>query len=467
MGLPTLTIYVPPAPKHVKISVCSWVVHILNKSKTFTAEIEKFDHEMRGISRIDGKTVFIDGAMPEESVSAIYTRRKSRYGEARVDEVLQPHQQRVAPRCPHHDFCGGCRIQYIPAEMQIAMKQQILAEHLQNTANLMPETWLPPITADTWGYRRKARLGVRYVEKKGLLIGFREKYSKRYLADIETCVVLDERVGLQLPQLRATIDQLSIKKVIPQIEVACSDRDVALIIRHLEPFTPADIDTLIDYAKQTNFRIYTQSKGLDSIQLLYPDVDPLLDYDLPAYNINLQFHPRDFTQVNAAINQKMIDLALETLDLQATDTVLDLFCGIGNFSLPMARKAKHVTGIEFDEAMVHRASENAARNQCHNTEFFAADLTKQFGGVAWFKREYDKILLDPPRTGALNIIEQFAQFKAKKIVYISCNPATLARDAAALVQQGYTLRAAGVMDMFPHTRHVEAIASFERKNGKN
>jgi 23S rRNA (uracil1939-C5)-methyltransferase len=435
----------------------------VSKIKTFTAEVEKFDHQGRGIARIEGKTVFIDGALPNETVTARYTSSKTKYAQARTETVLTESPDRIAPRCQHHGICGGCSLQYLKPEAQIELKQAILAEHLQRTAKLQPLHWLAPITGPSWGYRRKARLGTKWLESKGFLIGFREKYEKRYLANIQQCEILDPRLGLHLDKLKACLSQLSCKSAIAQIEMAATDSQLALIIRHLSPLTHDDTAQLSAFAEQQSIHLYTQAKGLDSISLLSPaQGDPLLSYELTDFDIRLQFHPNDFTQVNADINQKMIALSLQNLAIQADDTVLDLFCGIGNFSLPLSTRAKHVTGIEYAPTMVQRAQANAELNHCHNVEFYAADLTQTTQADAWYKRQYDKILLDPPRTGALEILQNIKQFQAKKIVYISCNPATLARDTAVLVAQDYQLQSAGVLDMFPHTRHVEAVAVFNR-----
>lgn len=427
------------------------------------ARITKLSHEGRGIAHINGKTTFIDGALPGEDVSFIYTSRKSKYDEGQLVEVLNAAAIRAVPLCQHYGVCGGCSLQHVQPEAQIALKQEMLLEQLAHFGGVKPEQILPPLTGPVWGYRRKARLGVKFVTKKQrLLVGFREK-NGRYLADINRCEVLHPKVGTLLPALQQLISQLSAYRAIPQIEVAMGDEICALVFRHMEPLAADDLQQLRAFAQQQALQIYLQPGGEDSIRPLWPEAPEPLTYALPDFGVNLQFQPADFTQVNVDINRRMVNYALDLLAPESNDRVLDLFCGLGNFTLPLARRCKAVVGVEGDSGMVQRAKANAVLNNITNAEFFAADLSQDFSMYPWAKGGFNKILLDPARTGALQVIEYLPAFGASRIVYVSCNPATLARDAGMLVQQGYRLLKAGVMDMFPHTRHVESIAVFEKE----
>ncbi len=431
-----------------------------------TAKITGLSHDGRGITTLDdGKTTFVSGALPTETVTFQLVKRHSRYNEGDTTEVQEPAPERVQPKCAHFGVCGGCSLQHMSMAAQIQFKQQILLEQLKHFGQVTPKTILDPITALDWGYRRKARLGVRYVRKKEkLLVGFREK-SSSFLADLESCQVLHPSVGLRLTALREMIAGLTQFEHIPQVEVAVGDDAVALVFRHMTDLPPADIEALIAFGKAHDFQIYLQPNPPALLQKIWPEnTDNRLHYSLPEYQLTMPFHPLDFTQINGEVNPLMIKQALKLLDPQPTDAVLDLFCGLGNFTLPLARFAGHVVGVEGSDEMVKRGSDNARLNQIENTEFYAANLAViPETQPAWMKRKYDKILLDPPRTGAQEIIALLPQFGAKRIVYVSCNPATLARDAGILVnQQGYKLKAVGVINMFPHTSHIEAIALFEK-----
>ena len=343
------------------------------------------------------------------------------------------------------------------------MKEQILLDNLRHLANIVPEEILPPLTGPHWGYRRRARLGAKFVDKKQvMLVGFREKRSP-LLADLSHCEVLHPKVGQHLLVLRELLRGLDAFNRIPQVEVAAGDDAVALVFRHLDPLSERDIGALRDFGRQHEFHIYLQAAGPDSATPLWPD-DARLTYRLPAFDVELQFRPTDFTQVNHDINLAMVQRALKLLDLHAHERVLDLFCGLGNFTLPIARRAGTVIGVEGDAALVARARANALANGIANVEFHAADLSDETSQWPWAAQSFDKILLDPPRTGALEVMKRIGKFGAQRIVYVSCNPATFARDAALLVHEhGYRLRRVGVMDMFPHTTHVECIALFEKK----
>jgi len=425
------------------------------------ADIETMTHEGRGIARIGGKTVFIDGALPGEQVEFVYTRSRRNYDEGRLLQVLAPSPSRVEPACAHFGVCGGCRLQHVASDEQVRLKQQILLDDLAHIGRVKPESVLPPLTGPVWGYRNKARLGVRYVDKKEkVLVGFRERGS-HFLAELQHCHILTPALGDRLPELGELVRQLSCYRRMPQIEVAAGDDQLALVFRNLEPLTDADIQLLIDYGKAHGFVIYHQPKGPDSVTLLYPE-QATLHYTLPEFDVRLEFLPTDFTQVNSAINRHMISHALQLLDVGPADRVLELFCGLGNFSLPLARRSREVVAIEGEMDLIRRARANAGLNGIGNVTFHVANLFEETTAEPWLKgQSYDKVLLDPPRSGAAEMVPQLAASGAVRIVYVSCNPATLARDAGELVNRyGYRLVKAGIMDMFPHTAHVESIALF-------
>ena len=429
----------------------------------FTAAVETLAHDGRGIARIDGKTVFIDGALAGESVRFQYTRQHSKFDEAKTVEVLSESADRVSAKCAHFGVCGGCSLMHMQPQAQLQLKQNTLAEQLTHFGQLTPEQWLAPLTGPLWGYRRKARLGVKYVRKKQkVLVGFREK-SAPFIAELNQCEVLDPRVGMRLTELAALIETLEAKERIAQIEVAMDDKHTALVFRNLDPLSEHDKTALINYGQQQDLWIYQQPGGPATVSPLWPE-QPQLSY-APMPGLMLDFAPGDFTQVNAGINEKMIPLAMQLLDLQPTDRLLDLFCGLGNFTLPIAGKIKEVVGVEGDASLVAHARRNAEKNQLTNAVFELADLTQTaLADYPWAKAGFNKILLDPPRSGAFEVLGQLAALGAEQIVYVSCNPATLARDAGELVHQhGYHLQAAGIMDMFPHTSHVESIAVFVKR----
>jgi 23S rRNA (uracil1939-C5)-methyltransferase len=430
-----------------------------------TAQIEKFSHDGRGIARIDGKTTFIAGSLPQETVTFQYRVKKRDYDEGVVVTVLDASPKRVDPHCPHFVMCGGCSLQHLEADAQIYEKEALLLDLLNRIGHCQPDTILRPLASSSWHYRNKARLSVRYVEKKqATLIGFREKNNPRYITDITQCSVLNSHVDAQLLPLRALIDSFDDPHAIAQIEVAAGDKEVALIFRNLSALTAEDEEKIRVFANASAMRIFLQPAGPDSVYLFYPDDGrQWLTYALPQYQVEFQFFPTDFTQVNAGLNRLMIDKALTALDLQADDVVLDLFCGLGNFSLPLARFSRLVVGVEGTDAMVMRARTNAHLNGILNTEFFCKNLEETDALDGFPRHRYTKVLLDPPRTGAFEIVKQINKINPERIVYVSCNPATLARDADILIHQhGYRMLAAGVMDMFPHTSHVESMAVFIR-----
>ncbi|MEI7867242.1 MAG: 23S rRNA (uracil(1939)-C(5))-methyltransferase RlmD [Candidatus Methylumidiphilus sp.] len=427
------------------------------------AQIESFAHDLRGVTHVNGKAVFVDGALPGEEVEFVYTDIRRDYAEARVARVITPAPNRIEPRCPHFGVCGGCSLQHLDEAGQINIKQNLLMEQFRRIGKVEPESVWPPLTGPHWGYRHKARLGVKWVAKKGkVLVGFREKASS-FLAELGTCLVLHPQVGDCLPDLSVMIESLSIRDQVPQIEVAVGDERAALVFRVLGPPAQDDLEILRSFGRRFGFDIYLQPKGPDSVFALWPENPPLLGYALPENGVEFRFQPTDFTQVNVAINRKMVNRVLEALDPQAGDEILDLFCGIGNFTLPLARKAAQVIGVEGGAEAVARARQNALDNGLDNVAFHVADLTQPQDSSPWANRKYDKVLLDPSRAGAMEILAYAGKWSASRIVYVSCNPSTLARDAGILVNgQGYRLVKAGVMDMFPNTTHVESIALFER-----
>jgi 23S rRNA (uracil1939-C5)-methyltransferase len=425
--------------------------------------IDGLSHEGRGLSRLDGKRIFVEGALPGEQVLAQYTFTHKKYDEARVVEIRQASPDRVTPPCEHFDICGGCSMQHMSRDAQIAYKQSVLAEHFRHFGGLEPESWLPPLLDDATDYRRKARLGVKYVIKKEtLMVGFREKKSN-FLADIRSCVILDKRIASQLLALRDVINGLALRDRIAQIEVAAGDDDIALVFRHMDPLPASDVQALTAFMAERNWHLYLQPGGPDTVHRVYPEQgEDRLSYALPDFGLTLHFHPMDFTQVNAGINRKMLNLALDLLDPQPGERVLDLFCGLGNFTLPLATRAGEVIGVEGVQTMADRGMENAKRNNLTNVSFYAQDLTADFSSQPWARQGFDRLLIDPPRSGAEEVVKYLPKFGAKRIVYVSCNPATLARDAGLLKEAGYRLVKAGVMDMFTHTTHVESIAVFEK-----
>ena len=434
----------------------------MKKPNEQTAVIDSLSHDGRGIARINGKTVFIDGAMAEETVRFRYLKRHRRFDEGVVIDVVNAAPQRTPARCQHFGHCGGCNLQHMPSEQQLSHKQSVFLEQLQHIAATQPEHLLPPLTGPQWGYRHKARLGVRYVEKKAsVLVGFREK-NGRYVAELNDCAILAPNAAKLIQPLRELIQQLHARQQIAQLEVAVGETTVALIVRHLVELDDHDQQAWLQFAKQHGCHIYWQPGGPDTITRFWPTTGPeRLNYQLPNHDLNFQFYPTDFTQVNPELNQNMVDQSLQLLAPSAEDTILDLFCGLGNFSLALARYAKHVTGVEGSQAMVDRGYENANLNQINNVEFYCADLSKPPTDQTWTQRLYDKVLLDPPRTGAQAIVHNIDRFMPQKILYVSCNTATLARDTQILVQEkGYHLETAGIMDMFPQTSHVEAMALF-------
>jgi 23S rRNA (uracil1939-C5)-methyltransferase len=430
--------------------------------REYELAIDDLAHDGRGVGRVEGKAVFVSGALPGERVRARQTARNRNFEEAETIEVLQASPLRIAPRCAHFGVCAGCVLQHLDQDAQITAKQRVLMENLARIGHVQPGRVLEPLTAAAWGYRRKGRLSVRYVEKKGrTVLGFRESSNPRYVAELTECHTLLPELGQRLPALTALVESLEGKRAVPQIEFIAGDGPLALVFRHLEPLSDPDLEKLRSFAQDSGYALYLQPGGTDSLRPL--DADAELSFPISEFDLRLQFRPLDFIQVNAGLNQKMIARALELLDPQPADRVLDLFCGLGNFTLPLARRAGQVVGVEGDPGLIARARENAVRNGLGNVEFHAADLAKDLSAEPWMKAGFDKLLVDPPRAGAAEVLAQLPLKGINRIVYVSCHPGSLARDAGFLVaERGYKLRAAGAMDMFPQTAHVESIALFEK-----
>lgn len=433
-----------------------------------SAKIEYLSHEGRGIAHINGKKIFVNGALPGEDALFQYKKQRPKYDEAHALEITNPASERVDAKCEFFGLCGGCSLQHMQHDFQIKHKQSVLVEQLTHIGKVKPKSVISPLTGPQWGYRRKARLGVKYIDKKErVLVGFREKYSP-FVADISRCEVLHPLVGTLIEALQCLIAELSLIKQIPQIEVAVGDEVTALIFRHLADFNDDDISKFKVFSEQHDVDVYLQSGGPDSVVPLVGTSPRQLFYALPEFDVTLNFLPTDFTQVNFEINRAMISRALELLEVNSEDRVLDLFCGIGNFTLPLARRVSRVLGIEGEQDLVERAKQNAVFNNMSNVEFRAIDLAKDqmlndMMNEEFIKGSFNKLLLDPARNGAQEVIEKMNLKSVERIVYVSCNPSTLARDAGILVNdKGFKLEQAGVMDMFPHTTHVESIAVFRR-----
>jgi len=434
--------------------------------ESFETTIEDLSHDGRGVATHEEKTVFIHGGLPGERVSARLTGRRRRYDEGETIEILEPSPDRIEPVCPHFGQCGGCSLQHLEPMKQIEYKQRTLEQNLARIGKVTPEEIWEPLSGPLWGYRRKARLSVRYVHKKErVLVGFRERYGA-FVADMCECHVLDPRIASELQRLSELILSMEARRSIPQIEVACGDSRCALVFRHLEPLSGSDTERLRDFARSSGIAVLLQPGGPATIRALEPETVGL-GFGFPDFGLELAFGPSDFIQVNGEMNRLMVARALELLDPGPQDRVLDLFCGLGNFTLPIATRCASVVGVEGDAELVRKGSANAKRNGLENAGFFVADLAQEPEGAPWLRGGYDKVLVDPPRSGAEFILPHVAASGARRLVYVSCHPASLARDAGILVHEhGFTLKGAGVMDMFPHTGHVESMALFERPGGK-
>ena len=431
------------------------------------ARVESLDHEGRGVTHVDGKAIFIEGALPRELVEYQPSRKKKNFETAKLLRVLRPSPERIAPRCNFYEICGGCVMQHVDPSLQVAAKQRVLEDNFARIGKVIPERILPPIYAAQWEYRHRARLSVNYVAKKGgVLVGFREKKSS-YVADMHWCEVLAGGVGQLIDPLREVLSTLDKRDRIPQIEVAVGHAVTALVLRLLEPLTEGDESKLRVFADSYKIQWWVQVKGPDTAVPWYPTNAPALTYVLPEFGLELNFRPTEFTQVNHAVNRLMVKRAMDLLQPQAGEDIADLFCGLGNFSLPIAALGANVIGVEGSESLVQRATDNATRNDLsHASRFFSADLYTDQEAAMKNVPPVSKMLIDPPRDGALEVCKLLGRDlrpELKTIVYVACSPGTLARDAGLLVHtQGFTLKAAGVVNMFPHTAHVESIALFVR-----
>ncbi|MCU0968676.1 MAG: 23S rRNA (uracil(1939)-C(5))-methyltransferase RlmD [Rubrivivax sp.] len=448
-------------------------------------EVESLDLDGQGVAHRRagegaGKVVFVEGALPGERVRVQVVRRKNQWEQGAAVEIDRPSPQRVAPGCPHFGLhvgaCGGCKMQHLHPAAQVAVKQRVLEDNLRHLAKVVPERMLRPIEGPAWGYRWRARLSVRHVARKGVvLVGFHERKS-RYVADMTRCPVLPPRVDAMLPALRSLVGEMDARDRLPQIELAvgesASGTVIALVLRHLQPMGDADRARLRAFADEHGVQWWLQPRGPDSVHRLDDD-GPELAYALPAFGLTIPFRPTDFTQVNPAINRVLVDRAVRLLDPQPRERVIDWFCGLGNFTLPLATRCHEVLGIEGSEALVQRALENAARSGlAARTSFMVRNLFDIDAGALQSLGRADRWLVDPPREGAFALVKALVDVQAqaapdwsppRRIVYVSCNPATLARDAGLLVHQGgWQCSAAGVVNMFPHTAHVESVAVFDR-----
>jgi 23S rRNA (uracil1939-C5)-methyltransferase len=420
--------------------------------------VEALNHNAEGVVR-GGKTAFVSGALPNETIQFIRRRHHRQHDEAELVAVLEPAAQRVVPRCAHFGVCGGCSLQHLDSDAQLQIKEQLLRETLERVGRVTPRRWLAPLRGPQWQYRRRARLGARVVATRGgSLVGFRERYST-HVAELRRCEVLAEPVDALIEPLSALLTGLSIRERVPQVEVAVAETAVVLVIRTLDPASAADEQQLLEFERRHGVRIFLQPGGLASVKALREPA-PSLEYTLPAQGVRLRFEPSDFIQVNAELNRLLVSRVIELLELDGRSEVLDLYCGLGNFTLPMARRAARVVGVEGEAGLVARALGNAALNGIDNAEFYSADLAgAACASAAWAQRRYSHVLLDPPRVGARELLPLLPRLGARRLLYVSCHPGSLARDLDILVHElGFELLAAGVADMFPQTTHLESLA---------
>jgi len=426
------------------------------------ATVAALTHDAEGVVR-EGKAAFVAGALPGERIRFKRTRRHRQHDEAELLEVLEPSADRVAPKCAHFGVCGGCALQHLSADAQLEIKQTELRDNLERVGKVVPREWLPPLRGPVWNYRRRARLGSKFVTKKDrVVVGFRERLAP-YVAEVQRCEVLAQPVGELIAPLAVMLNGLSIRHRIPQIEAAVADNVVALVLRVLETPSADDLEKLRAFATTHSVRFYLQAGGLDSVTALDAGGASPLRYGLPQFDLQLEFTPTDFIQINAQINEALVGRAVELLGLTPQSSVLDLFCGLGNFTLALARSAGRAVGVEGEKGLVERARHNASLNGITNAEFHLADLSKPLDpNLPWLKESYTHVLLDPPRAGASEVLASIGRLNPQRVLYISCHPGSLARDLGLLVHEhGMSLVAAGVLDMFPHTTHVESMAILE------
>jgi 23S rRNA (uracil1939-C5)-methyltransferase len=423
--------------------------------------VAALNHDAEGVVR-DAKTVFVPGALPGERIRFRRLRRHRQHDEGELLEILEPSAERVVPRCAHFGICGGCAMQHLAPEAQLRAKQNELAENLQRIGRVTPDRWLAPLAGPVWQYRRRARLGAKYVTKRGrVLVGFRER-QKPYVAALARCEILAPPVDDLIEPLSTLLTGLRAREFIPQIEVAVADNIVVLVFRNLVELDATDRAALASFGAARNLRVYLQPGGMDTIAPLAGE-RATLEYHLPELGLRFEFQPTDFVQVNGAINRALVTQAVDLLEVEPTHRVLDLFCGLGNFTLPLAQRAAEVVGIEGEAGLVARARHNADLNGLGNARFHVANLAEAEGGAVALAGRFDRVLLDPPRAGAIEVLPRLAALGATRMVYVSCHPGTLARDLGVLCHEyGYRLEAAGVIDMFPHTTHVESIAVLEK-----
>lgn len=429
----------------------------------FEISIDDLSTDGRGVGKIEGKIYFVGNALPGETVKAILLKKRRQYNEAEAIEIIKPSPDRVEPGCAVYGLCGGCVLQHLDPQKQIHYKLDWLLDCLKKFVAVQPEQVLTPISGPVWNYRSKARLGVRFVFRKNkALVGFREK-NGRYLTDMSQCEILAQPFDKKIEALANLISEMEGRERIPQIEVALAENKAAIVIRHLDSLSESDFEKLRTFENEHQITVYLQPKGPDTVVALTMEKQSPLHYHHTAFDLKLEFEPTDFTQINSVINEKIVTTAINWLDIKAQDTLLDLFCGIGNFSLPCSRHAKFVVGIEGSEKMVAKAGQNAKLNDLNNLNFYAANLQQENIEAMWIRQSYEKILIDPPRSGAIDVIKQLNLSDTQKLVYVSCHPASLARDAGVLVNDlGFNLKQVTVLDMFPHTAHVESIALFEK-----
>lgn len=425
--------------------------------------VDRMSHDGRGIAQWNGKTLFVEGALTGERISARLVRDHARYAEARLDKLIDAAPERVEPACAHYAECGGCQLQHFDSEQQVVFKQAAVLQQLELWGGVKPKHVLAPIRSATQAYRRRARLGVDYTEGE-VTLGFRKRNSNQ-LVQVNLCTVLAPELNRLLAPLKNWLTELRAAEAVTHVELIQTEQATAVVVRHVQLLTDVDLQSLSILSAELNFTVWLQGNDTSSLQdLSGQDVDPRLTYGLPEYDLTLAFHPQDFIQVNPEVNAQMVAQALQLLALKGSERVLDLFCGIGNFTLPLARGCAQVIGIEAVDSMVQRGRENAASLGIKNAQFVAANLlTMSEHRLNQTCGKVDAVLLDPPRDGAKEIIDKLAQLSPKRIVYVSCNPATLARDAKVLLSAGYQLDSVGVLDMFPHTAHVESMALFVRR----
>ncbi len=423
------------------------------------AEIHDLAHDGRGVGRVGGKALFVFGALPGERVRCHITRSTRHFDEGQVETVLQAAEERVEPACEHFSRCGGCVLQHLRPEAQIRFKHRILQENLRRLGKVEPEQWAEPLHGRPWHYRRRARLSTRALKEGGFQLGFRQRQD-RQIESLRRCPVLDERVGEQLPALADCLNGLQGRRDIPQVEFSCGDEQVVLVVRHMRPLVEADLQALQTFCSARGWNLWLQPEGPDSAHAADGSQPPV--FTLPDEGLRYRFQPLDFIQVNDEVNRRMVAQAMQWLAPGPDDRVLDLFCGLGNFTLPLARRAGQVVGVEGDEGLVARARTNADINGL-KVDFYVADLRKDHRHAPWAGQGYSQVLIDPPRSGAAEVLPLIAHLAPARILYVSCHPGSLARDAGMLVHDhGYRLVRAGAMDMFPHTAHVESMALFEK-----